>query len=97
MAMPIQYNIGEIVFALEDMFNDGGLPGYAEEALIAPAGSRGVIVHIGHVAADERVEIYLVRFEDQDGNLGVPVGCLLEEITQDEALARSLVGTLVPA
>ena len=51
----------------------------------------GVIVHIGHVAADERVEIYLVRFEGADGNLGVPIGCLLEEITQDEALARSLV------
>ena len=34
MAMPIQYNIGEIVFALEDMFNDGGLPGYAGATLI---------------------------------------------------------------
>jgi len=91
MSLPIQYDIGEIVFAREDMHNDGGLPDYAEEELVVPAGARGVIVHIGHVAADERVEIYLVRFEGPDGNLGVPIGCLLEEITQDEALARSPV------
>jgi len=45
-----------------------------------------VVVQIGAAAADMRQEIILVRFEDADGVLGPPVGCLPEELTQDEAL-----------
>ena len=50
-------------------------------------GRRGVVVNFGHVEADLEQEIYLVRFEDAGGTLGPPVGCLPEELTQDEAWA----------
>ena len=78
------YVIGDMVFAAEDIFNDGGMPGVEEEeGLIAPAGARGVVVHAGYAELDESREIYLVRFESgPDSILGNPVGCLPEELTQ---------------
>lgn len=81
----IQYDIGDMVFAAEDILNDGGMPGIEEEeGLIAPAGARGVVVHYGHSEIDPSKEIYLVRFENgPDGQLGNPVGCLPEELTQE--------------
>lgn len=82
----ILYEVGDMVFAAEDILNDGGMPGIAEEeGLIAPAGMRGVVVHFGVAEMDETKEIYLVQFENgPDGNLGHPVGCLPEELTQEE-------------
>ena len=81
----IQYKIGDMVFAAEDILNDGGMPGVdEEEGLIAAAGLRGVVVHCGVAEMDETQEIYLVQFENgPDGSLGAPVGCLPEELTQD--------------
>ena len=85
----IRYEVGDMVFAAEDILNDGGMPGIAEaEGLIAPAGMRGVIVHFGVAEMDESQEIYLVQFENgPDGNLGHPVGCLPEELTQNEPVS----------
>lgn len=82
------YEIGDMVYAAEDILNDGGMPGVAEEeGLIAPAGSRGVVVHFGVAEMDESKEIYLVRFENGPGGLlGNPVGCLPDELTQDEPI-----------
>jgi nitrogen fixation protein NifZ len=61
----VQYQIGDMVFAAEDIFNDGGMPGIEEEeGLIAAAGSRGVVVHFGVAEMDESKEIYLVQFEN---------------------------------
>ncbi len=84
----IQYEVGDMIFAAEDILNDGGMPGIAEEeGLIAPAGMRGVVVHYGVAELDESQEIYLVQFENgPDGSLGHPVGCLPEELTQDAAV-----------
>ena len=84
----IQYEVGDTIFAAEDILNDGGMPGIAEEeGLIAPAGMRGVVVHYGVAELDESQEIYLVQFENgPDGSLGHPVGCLPEELTQDAAV-----------
>lgn len=84
----IRYDIGDLVHAAEDIFNDGGMPGIDDpEGLIAPAGTRGVVVHYGYAELDERQEIYLVRFESgPDGQLGNPVGCLPEELTQPSAV-----------
>lgn len=83
-----QYHIGDMVFAAEDIFNDGGMPGFEdEEALIVPSGLRGVVVHFGVAEMDETKEIYLVQFENgPDGNLGAPIGCLPEELTQDSTV-----------
>lgn len=84
----VQYEIGDMVFAAEDILNDGGMPGIeTEDGLIAPAGARGVVVHFGVAEMDESKEIYLVRFETgPDGLLGNPVGCLPEELTQTPAV-----------
>jgi nitrogen fixation protein NifZ len=85
----IQYEVGDMIFAAEDILNDGGMPGIAEEeGLIAAAGTRGVVVHFGVAEMDESREIYLVQVENgPDGSLGAPVGCLPEELTQTEPLA----------
>lgn len=82
----IQYEVGDMIFAAEDILNDGGMPGIAEEeGLIAAAGTRGVVVHFGVAEMDETQEIYLVQFENgPDGSLGHPVGCLPDELTQEE-------------
>lgn len=87
-----KYDMGEMVFAATDLFNDelaedgtSLIPDVAPNALIAPAGARGVVVNVGHVAAMPQQEIYLVRFETgPDNALGVPVGCMPEELTVHE-------------
>ncbi|MFO1234271.1 MAG: nitrogen fixation protein NifZ [Rivihabitans pingtungensis] len=45
----------------EDLFNDGGMPGADEDAILAPAGARGVVVQSGYAEEDESQMIYLVR------------------------------------
>lgn len=81
-----KYDIGDLVYAAENILNDGGMPGVEQEdGLIAPAGMRGVVVQYGRAEADESQHVYLVRFENgPDGNLGDPVGCLPDELTQIE-------------
>jgi len=84
------YGIGEIVFSRELLANDGGIPDLAEGAVLATPGRRGVVVNVGHAELDPAQTIYLVRFEGESGalgDLGPPVGCLPEELTQDEASA----------
>jgi len=85
----VQYQIGDMVFAAEDIFNDGGMPGVDDEdGLLVPAGTRGVVVHFGHTELNPDQEIYLVRFETgPDDVLGDPVGVLPEELTQEFAEA----------
>ncbi len=75
------YGLGEVVFASEDLFNDGSLPDVEEGALLAAAGTRGVVVKAGHLDGT-RTEIFAVRFEGADEVLGPPVGCLVDELTQ---------------
>jgi nitrogen fixation protein NifZ len=94
----IQYAIGDMVFATEDIFNDGGMPGIDEEGLIVAAGMRGVVIHFGVAEADKSQEIYLVQFENgPDGSLGNPVGCLPEELTQTVAPQGDLLRSAVDA
>jgi nitrogen fixation protein NifZ len=81
----VQYEIGDMVFAAEDIFNDGGMPGIDDEdGLLVAAGTRGVVVHFGHTELNPDQEIYLVRFETgPDEMLGDPVGVLPDELTQE--------------
>jgi nitrogen fixation protein NifZ len=90
VASRAEFDIGEIVFAREAIVNDGGIPDIASDALLATPGRRGVVVKYGYVEADKETEIYLVRFEDESGNLGPPVGCLADELTQDVEEATKL-------
>lgn len=76
-----QLNPGDLVYAAADLFNDGGIPDLAEDALIATAGTRGVIVKVGHLEEDPDRELFLVRFEGADQVLGPPAGCWKEELS----------------
>lgn len=89
-AIGIAIEKGDMVFAREALFNDGFIPDLPDDALLAGPGCRGVVVVIGHAEAAPDEEIYLVRFEGDGGVLGPPVGCLYEELTQDEAEAKTL-------
>lgn len=86
------YQMGDMVFAAQDLYNDAveetgesGIPGVVAGSLLASAGTRGVVVNVGHVEAEPGTDIYLVRFElDETGNLSEPVGCLIEELSDGE-------------
>jgi nitrogen fixation protein NifZ len=79
-----RYDVGELVFARVDIHNDGGVPDVEELGLLAAAGTKGVVVRTGSAQSRQELRIYLVRFEGADEILGPPVGCLDEELTQDE-------------
>lgn len=89
---PVRYDYfrGDLVYAARDLFNDEGdgagtsaVPEAAPGALLAAAGTRGMIVNVGHPEAAPEQTIYLVSFESGPRReLGLPFGCLPEELTQ---------------
>ena len=84
-----QLNPGDLVYAAADIANDGGIPDLPEDALIAAAGTRGVIVNVGHLEEDPSRELFLVRFEGPNLVLGPPTGCWAEELTAEPPAVRS--------
>ena len=80
---------GDRVFAALDLFNDpleetgeSAIPGLTPGDLLAPAGTRGMVVNVGHVEAAPEDEIYLVSFETgPNGQLAEPIGCLPGELS----------------
>jgi nitrogen fixation protein NifZ len=76
---------GDVVYAATALYNDGGLEGVDEDALLADVGARGVIVRKGHLEENEGRSVFLVRFEDAGKNLGEPIGCFAEELRAEEA------------
>jgi len=84
-----RFQMGDRVFAAQDLFNEpldetgeSSIPGVAPDALLAAAGTRGVVVNVGHAQEMPNEEIYLVRFEmDAYGTLAEPIGCLTDELT----------------
>ncbi len=79
-----QLERGDVVYAAAPILNDGGLPGLDVGALVAEAGTRGVIVNIGHLEDDPSRLIYLVRFEGEGLVLGPPTGCWPEELRAED-------------
>jgi nitrogen fixation protein NifZ len=85
-----RFQMGDMVFAAQDLFNEpleetgeSGIPGFAPGELLTAAGSRGVVVNVGHAQEMPNEEIYLVRFEmDAEGTLAEPIGCLSEELSE---------------
>ncbi|WP_119154744.1 nitrogen fixation protein NifZ [Caldimonas tepidiphila] len=69
-----RFRWGQRVAAQIDLANDGSYPEQPADALLAPAGSLGEIVQVGH-HAEAGVPVYLVEFEG-----GRVIGCLEEEI-----------------
>jgi len=62
------------------------VPDAEEGALLAAAGTRGVVVRAPSSEARAAARVYFVRFEGPDQILGPTVGCLDEEITQNPPL-----------
>lgn len=88
------FQLGDLVHAATDLYNDpledtgeSSIPGLAPGALIAAAGTRGVVINAGHTEAKPPQALYLVRFETgSDGTLGAPIGCLPEELGYEPPL-----------
>lgn len=86
-----QFQMGDMVFAAQDLFNEpveetgeSGIPGIPAGVLLAGAGTRGVVVNVGHAEAMPGEAIYLVRFESgADGTLTEPIGCLSDELSEE--------------
>lgn len=76
---------GDVVYAKADMYNDGTFPEAPDDALLAAAGTRGMIVRKGHLEEDSKRSIFLVCFEDGKGELGPPLGCWPEELAVETA------------
>jgi len=82
--------MGDMVYAAQDLFNEpleetgeSSIPGVEPDELLAAAGTRGVVVNVGHAQEMPGEEIYLVRFElDAEGTLAEPIGCLSDELTE---------------
>ena len=83
MVNPATLEEGDVVYAATTIHNDGGLPDVAEDALLAAAGARGVIVRKGHLEDDAARNVFVVRFEDGEKNLGPPIGCYAEELAAE--------------
>jgi len=78
-----RYKVGDLVFSRIDIYNDGGVPDAELGALLAVAGTRGIVIRAGRERGGTKATIYIVRFEGPDQLLGPPVGCLDEELTHD--------------
>ncbi|MGD8909099.1 MAG: nitrogen fixation protein NifZ [Chromatiales bacterium] len=76
-----QLKPGDAVYAASHIYNDGGIPDIADDALLAKPGTRGVIIETGHLEEVPERTVYLVRFEDSALNLGPPTGCWPEELS----------------
>lgn len=79
-------DLGDVVYAAHPILDDGSMPGSEEGRLLAEAGARGVIVMKGYVEEDPNRSVFLVRFEDQELNLGRPIGCWIEDLMMPETL-----------
>ena len=74
---------GDMVFAATDIFNDGSVPELPEETQFAKTGSRGVLINTGHLEEQPDKVLFLVRFEDNNKELGPAVGCWPDELSED--------------
>lgn len=77
-------DLGDVVYAAHDIIDDGSMPEGEAGTLLASSGTRGVIVMKGHVEEEPGRSVFLVRFEDQDLNLGQPIGCWVEDLRVPE-------------
>ncbi len=77
--------VGDVVFAAHDIVDDGSMPDNLVGDLLATRGARGVIVMRGYVEETPDKNVFLVRFEDQDLNLGRPIGCYTDDLAMSRA------------
>ncbi len=72
--------VGDVVYAAHNIVDDGTMPDNQLGDILAKSGARGVIVMTGHIEDDPKKNVFLVRFEDQELNLGRPIGCFSEDL-----------------
>ncbi len=77
-------DLGDVVYAAHAITNDGSMPDGSEGETLAAEGARGVIVMKGYIEEDPSRSVFLVRFEDNDLNLGRPIGCWSEDLMLKE-------------
>lgn len=75
---------GDMVYAATEIYNDGSIPQMEDGHHIAAAGTRGVILNTGHLEEQPEKELYLVRFETGDKELGPAIGCWPDELSAME-------------
>ena len=83
-----QLQPGDVVYAARHIVNDGTIPALSDTAVLAVPGTRGVIVNIGHLEEEPERELFLVRFEGTDLDLGPPTGCWPEELSAEPPASR---------
>ena len=74
---------GDIVFAATNIVNDGSVPHAEPDQVFAKVGTPGMLVNTGHFEHDPSQELYLVCFENENGELGQPVTCLEHELSAE--------------
>lgn len=72
---------GDAVYAATTISNDGSVPNAEENEIFAQTGTLGMLLNTGHLEEDPQQMLYLVSFENADGELGPPVTCLPEELS----------------
>jgi nitrogen fixation protein NifZ len=75
--------IGDRVYAAHNIIDDGSIPNGNEGEVLALSGTRGVITLIGHLEEQPERVVFLVRFENDQLDLGEPVGCWEEDLSID--------------
>jgi nitrogen fixation protein NifZ len=79
--------IGDRVYAAHTIVDDGSMPDGSEGEVLAQAGTRGVITLIGHLEEQPERTVFLVRFENEQLDLGEPVGCWEEDLRVEALIA----------
>ena len=82
-----ELDVGDVVYAAHDIVDDGSMPDNQFGDILAEAGARGVIVMRGHVEQEPHKDVFLVRFEDKELNLGRPIGCFSDDLTATRTLS----------
>lgn len=72
---------GDAVYAAITIANDGSVPDAAEDEIFAQPGTLGMLINTGHLEENPEQKLFLVSFENENGELGPPVTCLPEELT----------------
>jgi nitrogen fixation protein NifZ len=76
-----QLQNGDAVYAAATIVNDGTVPHVDKDAVFAQPGTLGMLINTGHLEDNPSQALYLVSFENENGELGPPVTCLPEELS----------------
>lgn len=72
---------GDAIYAAVTITNDGSVPDAAENEVFAEPGTLGMLINTGHLEEEPNQSLYLVSFENANGELGPPITCLPEELS----------------